>query len=277
MIAKRPIRSCRHFFNKNTNLLLPKTPPRPLTTSPLPLPIDSPQDHKSLCFSLVDTFITRGLISSAQGIITRFIKQCKSISDVVSVTDEAGVTLDLMNYGGLVQKLVDLGENRIAEAVFNHGVASRGNVTDPLVLQSMVICYCRLGKIKEALVFMDEILLVGFIPGKSVCNVLLWGLCKDERFFEAYEVYFRMVEIGVYPSDWCYTFLIDGLCSGSGLDEALDVFDEMLESGTAPTCHLYKTLVYSFCKRGCASEAEVFCGDMELYGFSPDRKMFTSI
>ncbi|KAF5188315.1 Pentatricopeptide repeat-containing protein [Thalictrum thalictroides] len=239
-----------------------------------------PNDHRE------DKLISRGLIPSAQGIIYRLIKQSSSISDTISTVDFAisrGLDLNYTTYGLLVQKFVTLGQPQMAEDVFRNfilGGRDRGNVVVDIpsnVLQSMVICYCRLGKLEEALIYMDELFRVGCFPCQTAFNLLLHKLCTEGRVLEGFGLFRRMINIGKFPSFWCYNCLIEGLCFRGYLNEALYAFNEMIKRGTRPTPQLYKSLVYSFCKRGRVSEAESLCRDMESYGFSLDRKLYTSL
>ncbi|XP_022861416.1 pentatricopeptide repeat-containing protein At5g62370-like [Olea europaea var. sylvestris] len=59
------------------------------------------------------------------------------------------------------------------------------------------------------------------------------------------------------------------------LDEALHVFDVMIDRGVPPTVHLCKLLIFEFCKRGWVEVAESLSVEMESYGLSMDKIMYT--
>ncbi|KAK9292817.1 hypothetical protein L1049_020797 [Liquidambar formosana] len=260
---------------------------RTLTTCPLPLdpPTISPsataKDHKSLCLSLVDDLIRRGRLPSAQKVIQRIISSSPSVASAISAVDFAtmrGMDLDSRSYGVLIGKLVSFGEHGLAEVLYSDNIVCRGIDPASELLNSMVICYCTLGKLEEAKTHFDRLIDKEFLPSKAACNALLRELCAQERVLEAFDYFIGINDSNIHLGFWYFDTLIHRLCCKGYLDEALYIFDKMRErSGYAPAVHLYKFLVYELCKRGRVEEAEFLCSEMEANVLFIDKLMYTSL
>lgn len=275
MIKKRPNSHNLYFFIRRTfnTCPLPIEPPIPSVSTP-------PTDHKSLCFSLLDRLIRRNQFSSAQRVIHRIISQCSSVADAISAVDFAtlrGMELDSCTYGAVIKKLVDSGETQLAKIVYNDGFVIKGNDSDPLVLNSMVVCCCSLGELEEAKTHFDKLIGMNWVPNRSTCNVLIWELCAKDRLLEAFDSFVVINDAGITLDFRCYNVLVDGLRILGYLDEALQVFDIMHDRGVPCTGHLWKSLVLSYCKRGLVEEAELLSTEMESQGFFLDKTIYTTL
>ncbi|XP_055836343.1 pentatricopeptide repeat-containing protein At5g62370-like [Solanum dulcamara] len=253
---------------------------RPLTTCPLPSEATSLINHKTPCFSLAENLIVRGLFDSARKVIRRIIKQCPSVSEAISAVEfsiSRGVEPDAANYGFLIRQLVTSGETHKTEVVYVDCILNRGIEPNHFLLNSMVICYCKLGKLEEAKLLVDKLVDMNSMPCSSTCNELIKGFCGQGRILDGCDVFVKAINADVLRAFSCYNKLVDGLCFRGYLDEALCVFDEMCDRGVPPTVHLFKTLVLSFCKRGRVEEAQLLSMDMESYGFVLDKVMYTAL
>ncbi|XP_062153715.1 pentatricopeptide repeat-containing protein At5g62370-like [Alnus glutinosa] len=128
MIKRRPSAYYYYCFFRNR---------REITTCSLPL--DPPNasissltnDHKSLCLSLAEQLIQRGLLSSAQQVVQRIISHSSSASDAISIVHFAevrGLDIDLGSYGAVIRKLMSLGQLQLAEVLFLDRIVGRGFV-----------------------------------------------------------------------------------------------------------------------------------------------------
>lgn len=237
-------------------------------------------DHKSLCLTLAEQLIRRGLLSSAQQVIKRLISSSSSVSDAISVVNfgvERGLDVDLGTYGELIKKLVELGQHQMAEVLYRDNVCIRGIDPDPLILTHMVICFCKLGKLEEASFHLGRLLMKNSVPCKATCNSLLSELYNREMILDAFDFFVWISNARVFLGFWCNR-LIDRLCIRGYMDEALQVFDIMRERiRYLPTVHMYKSLFYGFCKRGQVLEAELLLLEMESQGVYIDKTMYTSL
>ncbi|KAF3454003.1 hypothetical protein FNV43_RR04446 [Rhamnella rubrinervis] len=258
-------------------------------TSSSALPLDQPNssvsvianDHESLLLSSVDQLIRRGLLSTAQQLIKRIIANSSSLSDAVSVfefADVRGVELDLGSYGVLIRKLVSSGQHQLAEHIYRECICRREVDPDPSMLNSMVLCFSKLGKLETAIIHLDRIFLMNSVPCTAACNTLLRELCSQGMILEAFDCFVRISDAGLFLGFWSFNVLIDGLCNRGYMDEALQMYDIMSNrNGCLPTVHLYKTLFYGLCKRGQVLEAELLFMEMESKGLYIDKVMYTTL
>ncbi|KAK3040077.1 hypothetical protein RJ639_027803 [Escallonia herrerae] len=268
MIKKRPMRPPLSAFSVFERPFAA----RPLPLDPLPTPSASTltSDNKNLCFSLADKLIGRGLLSSAQGVIQRVIAQCLSVNDALSVIDFAvnrGIKPNLRIYGALIRKLAFWGETRMAEALYAGNIVNKGIDPEPHLLNSMIICYCKLEQLEEAKSHFDRLISMKALPGNAVCNLLVRELCSQDRILEAFEYFSKIDDVGIVLHLRSLNTLIDGLCSRGYLDEALHVCNVMHDRGVIPKASLCKSLVLGFCKRGQVEEAELLSTDFESHGW----------
>lgn len=223
----------------------------------------------------------RDLFSLAQKVIQRLICQCSSVPEAIAAADFAlarGMDLDLVSYGCLIRKLVISGEALMAESLYMDCIVGRGLEPDRNLLNSMIICYCELGKLEEAESCFDRLIELDFVPWVGACNAIIKGFIAQDRFSEAYDCFCPISEASDNALHFaCYNRLLDGLCHRGFLDEGLHVFDVMIEHGVFPTVHVCKSLIIGFCKWGRVEEAEILSEEMESNGIVVDKRMYTCI
>ncbi|GJX17155.1 pentatricopeptide repeat-containing protein [Tanacetum coccineum] len=255
------------------------------TTTPLLKPISTTvtpcqQDHKSLCFSLAETLITRGQLSSARKLIHRLVSQSPTLADQISVVSFARnkrLELDLATYSTHISRLVNAGEYELAEGLYSDKIVKRGVKPDGLLLGSLMVCYCKLGRVKdEKYHFQKLVEFKSLSSGRAFSEVITEVFARD-RLVDAYEYCVKVNGVGIRLGVSCYNKMIGGLSLKGYVDEARHVFDMMLERGVAPVAHLFKSLVFGFCKMGRVEEAEMVSVEMESYGFFVDKVMYTSL
>ncbi|KAM7262915.1 hypothetical protein ACFE04_000598 [Oxalis oulophora] len=214
---------------------------------------------------------------SVQQTIRRMINQSRSLTDALAAANLSflcNVDLDLGCYGLLIRKLITLQELQLAESVYYDHIIEKGIDPDVDIVNSMVICWCKLGKIDQAKSHFDSVI-SDSVQCKVAINAILRELFAKERFLEAFDV---VCKVKIYLGFWSYNVLVDGLCQKGYLNEAFEVFDIMLErTGSKPTLHLYKSLFYGLCKGGWVHEAESLFVEIEARGFYVDKVMYTSL
>ncbi|MFS7936849.1 putative tetratricopeptide-like helical domain superfamily [Helianthus anomalus] len=256
------------------------SPPLVLLSENPPIPPSHHHNHKSLCFSLAQTLLNRGLLPAAQRLIRRLILHSPTITHELSLIHFAvsrGLEPYLPPYSALITRLVNLGQFRIAQDLYIDRIVKPGVMPDASLVSSMMICYCKLGKFKEENDHVEK--LIGLKSSSSVraFSELLKEVFEQSRYFDAYDYSVKINDAGVSLSVSCYNMLISGLSSRGYVDEARQVFDVMRERGVPPVCHLWKSLVFGFCKMDRVEEAELLSIEMESYGFFVDKVMYTSL
>ncbi|KAB5524445.1 hypothetical protein DKX38_022194 [Salix brachista] len=274
MIKRRPFHHSIYFKSKK----------RPITsTCAVPLdPQPTSNDHTSLFQSLVHDLLRRGLLSSAQQAIQRFIASSPTVPDAVFAIEFAaasGVDLGLGISCEILRKLVDLGEPLSAHDFYHDHLIARGIEPDSNIVNSMVICLAKLGKLDDAVKLFDR--LIGSedcVLSNAACTVILEGFYEQDKFLEAFDYFVRISDANVKLGMWIYNVLINGLCHQGYVGEAIQVFDiRCKNTGLPPTLQMFKTLFFGLCKKGWLVEAELVFEEMEVQGFFVDKVLYTSL
>ncbi|KAJ6411325.1 hypothetical protein OIU84_007980, partial [Salix udensis] len=208
MIKRRPFHHSIYFKSKK----------RPITsTCAVPLdPQPTSNDHTSLFQSRVHDLLRRGLLSSAQQAIQRFIASSPTVPDAVFAIEFAaasGVDLGLGISCEILRKLVDLGEPLSAHDFYHDHLIARGIEPDSNIVNSMVICLAKLGKLDDAVKLFDR--LIGSedcVLSNAACTMILEGFYEQDKFLEAFDYFVRISDANVKLGMWIYNVLINGLC-----------------------------------------------------------------
>ncbi|KAJ6739464.1 hypothetical protein OIU74_004272 [Salix koriyanagi] len=245
-----------------------------------PQPI--PNDHTSLCQSLVHDLLGRGLLSSAQQVVQRLIASSPTVHDAIFAVEFAsasGMDLGPGISGELMKKLVDLGHPLLAHEFYHDRVVAGGIVPDSNIVNSLATCLAKLGKLDDAVKLFDRLIGSGdCVARNAACSTILKGYYEQDKFVEAFDYFVRISDANVKLGMWAYNVLIDGLCQQGYVGEAIEVLDIMCRiTGLPPTLHMLKTLFYGLCKRGWSIEAEWIFEEMEAQGFFVDKVMYTSL
>ncbi|KAG5229865.1 pentatricopeptide repeat-containing protein [Salix suchowensis] len=274
MIKRRPFHHSIYFKSKKRAI-----------TSTCAVPLDpqpTSNDHTSLFQSRVHDLLRRGLLSSAQQAIQRFIASSPTVPDAVFAIEFAaasGVDLGLGISCEILRKLVDLGEPLSAHDFYHDHLIARGIEPDSNIVNSMVICLAKLGKLDDAVKLFDR--LIGSedcVLSNAACTMILEGFYEQDKFLEAFDYFVRISDANVKLGMWIYNVLINGLCHQGYVGEAIQVFDiRCKNTGLPPTLHVFRTLFFGLCKKGWLVEAELVFEEMEVQGFFVDKVMYTSL
>lgn len=208
--------------------------------------------------------------------IQRIISESPSVSDAYFAIDYAskqGMELDVNGYVNLIGKLVQCGRMAFN---YNHFFGG-GMSTDVVLLNTMVTCFCQLGKFEEARSHFHRIIKLGSIPCEIACNLLLRELLAKMMVLEAFNYFSYITGAGFHMDIWYYNMLVDKLCSKGHIAEAVEVIDMMQQAGIPPTLRQLKLVFYGLCKRGRVIQAELLSTVMESCGFFVDKVMYTSL
>ncbi|CAH9116540.1 unnamed protein product [Cuscuta europaea] len=261
----------------------------PFSTSPLSIehpPISAattqafPHEIKATCFSELEQLIRRGLINPAEKLVQKIVRHSSSVPEAVSAVDFAlsrGVELDMKSYGFLIRKLLTCDEAKMAEAVYVDFILNRGIEPDHFLLNSMVVCYSKLGKLEESKSQFDRLLKMEVMPCRAACSDIITAFCAQNRFLEGFDVFLAVHDAEFLLHYRCYNRLVDGLSSIGNLNEALYVYDIMCDKSVPPTIHLLKTLVFMLCRNERVEEAEFLSMETESFGFFIDKVMYTAL
>ncbi|KAJ6717208.1 MITOCHONDRIAL GROUP I INTRON SPLICING FACTOR CCM1 [Salix koriyanagi] len=154
-------------------------------------PQPTSNDHTSLFQSLVHDLLRRGLLSSAQQAIQRFIASSPTVPDAVSAIEFAaasGVDLGLGISCEILRKLVDLGEPLSALDFYHDHLIARGN------------CQERDGHFEDVKSLFEIMQNEGIVPNLETYLIMVNEYCKQEDLASAFGILDQMKEMGPKPN-----------------------------------------------------------------------------
>ncbi|KAJ6386321.1 hypothetical protein OIU77_029317 [Salix suchowensis] len=213
-----------------------KSKKRPITsTCAVPLdPQPTSNDHTSLFQSLVHDLLRRGLLSSAQQAIQRFIASSPTVPDAVSAIEFAaasGVDLGLGISCEILRILVDLGEPLSALDFYHDHLIARGNCQERVIYVSAL---CEGGKTEAALACFKNVASAGCIPLLFTFNSLIKRLFQDGHFEDVKSLFEIMQNEGIVPNLETYLIMVNEYCKQEDLASAFGILDQMKEMGPKP-------------------------------------------
>lgn len=126
-----------------------------------------------------------------------------------------------------------------------------------LALVSLIHMFVKHGRIKEALMVLENMNSGGYKPPVEVFNALLCALVQQESrdFQNALFVYKEMVKAGVLPTVDTLNYLLEILFTIDRVDLALDQFRRMNSKGCSPNSKTFEILVKGLIENGRVDEA----------------------
>ncbi|XP_027904394.1 pentatricopeptide repeat-containing protein At2g13420, mitochondrial-like [Vigna unguiculata] len=177
----------------------------------------------------------------------------------------------------LLDTLCKYGYVRLAVEVFN-----RNRTTfPPSVKMYTVLIYgwCKLGKVKMAQTFLNEMIERGIEPNVVTYNVLLNGVCRkvslhpEERFERtirnAEEVFDQMRKNRIEPDVTSFSILLHVYSRAHKPDLVLDKLRLMKEKGIFPNVVMYTSVIKCLASCGRLEDAERLLEEMVKDGVSP--------
>ncbi|KAJ6340341.1 hypothetical protein OIU77_008157 [Salix suchowensis] len=268
MIKRRPFHHSIYFKSKK----------RPITsTCAVPLdPQPTSNDHTSLFQSRVHDLLRRGLLSSAQQAIQRFIASSPTVPDAVFAIEFAaasGVDLGLGISCEILRKLVDLGEPLSAHDFYHDHLIARGFYEQDKFLEAFDY-FVRISdaNVKLAIQVFDIMCKnTGLPPTLHMFKTLFFGLCKKGWLVEAELVFEEMEVQGFFVDKVMYTSLMNAHGKNKKMKMAMRVYFRMLKKGCDPDILTYNTLIHGFLKMGLFDKAWVLWNLMSDLGIQPDE------
>lgn len=121
----------------------------------------------------------------------------------------------------------------------------KGMLPDGVCCRSLVEHYCSHALFDSAIALHDKVERLGGNLDITSYNVLLDGLCIEQRIEEASRVFDCMRKRNVLSSE-SYSVMIIALCRGKEMRKAMKFHDEMLKKGLKPDDVTYKRLISGF-------------------------------
>ncbi|KAK7300294.1 hypothetical protein RJT34_11136 [Clitoria ternatea] len=187
-----------------------------------------------------------------------------------------GLDLDSFGYHVLLNSLAEKSYFNAFDVIVRQ-IRMRGyedHVTHVIVVKGL----CRQGRLEEAEVFLNGLVLSGTeLQGPEV-NFLVGALCESNRFERAVELVSQFGGSGLIPLEHAYGMWIKSLVQSGRLDEALEFFMQKRNSeGYFPGNVTYNILICSLLRKNRLLQVYDLLTDMNESCIPPDVVTMNSV
>ncbi|XP_054804617.1 pentatricopeptide repeat-containing protein At5g57250, mitochondrial [Prosopis cineraria] len=189
--------------------------------------------------------------------------------------EEAQISMDVVMCNVLIKALFVLGAFEDAYAVYKW-MPEMGLVANSVTFCTMIDCYCKVGRIDEALEIFDEFRKTS-ISSHACYNSIISGLCKEGIVEMATETFIELNDKGLVLDAGIYRMLMQAIFKEKGAKEALELVHRMEALGPDMHNTICNDSIFLLCKRGLIEDAYQFCMMMRMKGSSIRSKTFFSI
>lgn len=183
---------------------------------------------------------------------------------------------DLCTYNSLIHALCLVGKVKDALIVLEE-LRGSGNEPDKYTYRILIQGCCKSYRIEDATKIFSEMQYNGFSPDTVVYNSLLGGMFKARKIIEACQLFEKMVQDGIRASFWTYNILIDGLFRNGRAEAGYTLFCELKKKGKFVDGVSYSIVVLQLCREGLLEDALRLVEEMEDRGFVVDLITVTSL
>lgn len=152
-----------------------------------------------------------------------------------------------------------------------------GYSLNPETFLSVLNCYCKLGRLEEALQLLSLMITLGVPTSVSVWTVLIDGFCKPGQLDVASFLLDKMVQTGCSPNIVTCTALVKGFLEAKMPNKAFKILSTMESKGCYPDLFLCNVLIDGLSKMGRYDEALDFFFNLQKQGLIPDPYTICSI
>ncbi|KAE9467854.1 hypothetical protein C3L33_00218, partial [Rhododendron williamsianum] len=199
--------------------------------------------------------------------------QLGKLDEVVTISSKY---MNKSIYAYLVRTLSKLGHASEAHRLFCN-MWSFHDKGDRDAYFSMLESLCNMGKITEALDFLEKIHEKGISTDTFMYNTLFSALGKFKQISHLHDLYEKMKKDGPPPDIFTYNILISSFGRAGRVDEAVKVFEELENSKCKPDIISYNSLINCLGKNGNLDEAHIRFKEMQEKGLNPDVVTYSTL
>ncbi|AQK97304.1 Pentatricopeptide repeat-containing protein mitochondrial [Zea mays] len=179
--------------------------------------------------------------------------------------------------------------DRVPPTTFTFSVAAHGRVAEAAMLldemllmgcaadvntfNDLVLGLCGLGRVREAARLVDRMMTRGCMPSAVTYGFLLQGLCRTRQADEACALLERLPEVNVVMLNT----VIRGCLTEGKLARATELYEMMGSKGCPPDVHTYNILMHGLCKLGRFGSAVRMLDKMEENGCAPNIVTYSTL
>ncbi|OVA00844.1 Pentatricopeptide repeat [Macleaya cordata] len=149
------------------------------------------------------------------------------------------------------------------------GAPKLGLVIDTCSLNILIKGLCENDKLNEAFELLNEYPKQGCMPNAKTYSTLMHCLCSNGRVDEAFQLLDRMEMEGCDPDTITFNVLISGLGKQGRVDEGIELLDRMKIKGCYPNSGSYQAVLYGILDSKKFVDAKCFMDRMILEGGFP--------
>mmetsp|Transcript_55015 Transcript_55015/g.103074 ORF Transcript_55015/g.103074 Transcript_55015/m.103074 type:complete len:503 (-) Transcript_55015:250-1758(-) len=190
---------------------------------------------------------------------------------------EAGAAVDLRTMKSIIVVCAQLGRMDMGREVFDR-LAVDNLRPDFAIYSAMIRGLCNVGKVEEALAYLERMHQSTILPDAMMFDVLLEG-CVQQNFFKGAEnLLSQMKELGMQPSNATLAACIRLYSSRGDLNRAMTMFQEMShEYHLLPNACVYGALIAACVRNGKPELALSIHEQMAAVGCLPSARNYEQL
>ncbi|KAL8226763.1 hypothetical protein R6Q57_016595 [Mikania cordata] len=191
---------------------------------------------------------------------------------IVDFMKKNGCNPNVFNYSTLMNGFCKEGNLQEAKRVFIQ-MKDEGLHLDKIGYTTFINCLCRAGEIDEAIDFLKEMEEKDHIT----YNIILVGLCKYDRTYEALEMLQRLAYEDVYLDKCSYRIVLNSLCKLGDLQKATGLVGVMASRGFLPHFATSNELLVGLCEGGSVVDATMVLAVLVQMRFNPEPHVWSRL
>ncbi|EYU18951.1 hypothetical protein MIMGU_mgv1a0208821mg, partial [Erythranthe guttata] len=164
---------------------------------------------------------------------------------------------DVYVYTAVIRSLCELKDYDRAKEVIT-SVENSGDCKLNVVAYNVLIHgLCKSGRVWEAVEIKKTLGFKSLRADVVTYCTLVLGLCRVDEFGLARDLVNEMVDYGIVPSEEALSSVVDGIRKKGEVSEAYDLIDKVGKLGAMPNVYVCNAMIHSLCKDGKLEEADL--------------------
>ncbi|KAJ3671459.1 hypothetical protein LUZ60_007538 [Juncus effusus] len=205
---------------------------------------------------LMDGLVNSGFVDSAEKVFETMQEQ----------QEDTNIQPDIFSFNTMIKAYSKTQQTHKAVHLFNTMREKFGVFPDKITYLSLMQCHYSDDSFHECISLFHEMEERGLEIPSHAYSLVITGLSKEGKPFEAHKVFDKMLERNCNPNSAVYTALIDSFAKCGRFDQALSLFERMKTEGFKPDEITYGVVINCLCKAGKLNEA------MEIFEFCQNER-----
>lgn len=119
---------------------------------------------------------------------------------------------------------------------------------------------------EEALSFLRKLEAIGFVPDEITFGILVCSSCQEGKLKNAFIFVSDLLSRNLKPTVYIYNALISAIFKRGMGEHAIDVFHDMIDRGITPNASTFRVMLAGYCKERKFDEVRLMISEMVKYG-----------